>query len=239
VVFIDDDVVPTPALIAEHIRIHAEQAADVVVLGPMLSPPDFLMSPWVRWEQAMLMKQYDAMVAGRWRPSPRQFYTGNASLKRQRLIAAGGFNEAFRRAEDVELAYRLAEHGLSFVFNPQAIGYHYAERSFRSWLDIPYAYGRNDVIFWRDKHQDWLLPQINREFHRRNTLIRVLVHLCVGRARRTASALAVLTFAVHMSARLRIWRAAHLLYSSIFNVRYYQGLADELGGRASFLAHVS
>src|SRR5581483_2355937 len=66
VLFTDDDVVPTPRLIAEHIRIHDQSGPNVVVLGPMLTPDGFAMSPWVRWEQAMLAKQYAQMNAGAW-----------------------------------------------------------------------------------------------------------------------------------------------------------------------------
>ncbi len=63
VVFLDDDVVPTQRWLAEHMRIHEHQP-NTVVLGPMLSPPGFAMQPWVRWEQAMLMKQYVRHVGG-------------------------------------------------------------------------------------------------------------------------------------------------------------------------------
>ena len=235
VLFLDDDVMPTPLLVREHMRIHGEQSA-VVVLGPMLSPPDFKLSPWVRWEQAMLDKQYSAMTEARWRPTPRQFYTGNASLARRYVIEAGGFDESFRRAEDVELAYRLAPLGLQFVFNADAIGYHYAERSFRSWMDTPYLYGRYDVVFGRDKDQHWLLPQIAKEFRRRNHLIRLLVHFCVGRPTLTRTLLTALKVASDLSQQIwseRLIRAAH---SSMYNLRYYQGVAEELGGRAPFYA---
>ena len=120
------------------------------------------MTPWVRWEQEMLMKQYRAMLRGDWAATARQFYTGNASLRRSHILAAGGFDEGFRRAEDVELAYRLANKGLDFVFNMQAVGMHFAERSFRAWLDMAYAYGRNDVIFARDRNQKWLLSAVRQ-----------------------------------------------------------------------------
>ncbi|MCK5924044.1 MAG: glycosyltransferase family 2 protein, partial [Methylococcales bacterium] len=135
ILFIDDDVVPTPTLIEDHLR-HHETASDIVVIGPMLTPPHHSLLPWVAWEQAMLEKQYNAMQAGEWEPTPRQFYTGNSSIARQHLDAAGGFDTEFRRAEDVELAYRLADMGLRFIFDSQAVGYHYAERSFDSWMGI-------------------------------------------------------------------------------------------------------
>ena len=239
VLFIDDDVVPAPQLIAEHVRVHSDQNDDVVVLGPMLTPTDFTMSPWVHWEQAMLAKQYSAMISGKWEPTARQFYTGNTSLARRHLLATGGFDENFRRAEDVELAYRLAQMGLRFIFNPDAIGYHYAERSFHSWMEIPYVYGRNDVIFTRDKHQDWLLPTILTEFHNRNLLIKLLVQICLDRSGVSSGVLAGLKVAVHLGQRIGLGRLVQAAHSGMFNLRYYQGIADELGGRAKFFTQVS
>ncbi len=59
VLFIDDDVVPAPQLLAEHLRFHERRGDDLAVLGPMLTPGGFDMVPWVRWEQAMLVKQYN------------------------------------------------------------------------------------------------------------------------------------------------------------------------------------
>jgi GT2 family glycosyltransferase len=238
ILFLDDDVMPAPTLIAEHMRTHATAEHEIVVLGPMLSPPDFAMLPWVRYEQAMLYKQYRAMQAGDWEPSPRQFYTGNASLARQQLIDIGGFDEHFHRAEDVELAYRLAARGLRFVFNADAVGYHYAERSLESWLAIPYAYGRNDMIFARDKGQTWLLREIPREFKQRNVLIKQLVALCSKQPRLRAPVLALLKLSVRIGQLLGSERLMQMAHSSMFNLRYYQGLAEESAGQLFFLAEV-
>ncbi len=239
VLFVDDDVIPAPQLIAEHWRLHAASDGNLIVLGPMLSPRDFKMAAWVQWEQAMLVKQYDAMVRGKWSPTARQFYTGNTSLARAHLVAAGGFDPAFRRAEDVELAYRLAARGLRFVFNPAAVGWHYAERSFAAWLEIPYVYGRNDVIFTRAKNQTWLLPTVWHEFRGRNPFIRGLTHACLDHARLSALVIATLRRAAEMGAAARVPAIPRMAYSGIFNLRHYQGVADELGGRAKFFAGVA
>ena len=229
IVFIDDDVVPEAGLLAEHVRAHHEAGREVVVLGPLLTPEGFAMAPWGRWEQEMLMKQYRAMMRGDWQPTARQFYTGNASLRRSHILAVGGFDENFRRAEDVELAYRLVVQGLRFVFTMKAVGMHYVERSYRSWLDAAYAYGRNDVIFARDRNQKWLLSAIHREFRDRHKLVRSLVRLCRGRswlASLTASALKLTADAAALVHADGIERSA---YSGLFNLRYYSGLFDELG----------
>lgn len=228
ILFIDDDLVPEPRLLAEHARSHHEARRDVVVLGPMLTPEGFEMAPWVRWEQEMLMKQYRAMLRGDWPATARQFYTGNASLRRSHIVAAGGFDEGFRRAEDVELAYRLADRGLDFVFNMQAVGMHFAERSFRAWLDAAYTYGRNDVIFARDRNQKWLLPKVHREFQDRHFLIRSLVRTCTGRSRLTSIASSALKLAADAATRLRAREIERQAYSGLFNLQYYNGLFNEL-----------
>ena len=228
VVFIDDDVVPEPQLLAEHARSHQEAGRDVVVLGPLLTPEGFEMAPWVRWEQEMLMKQYRAMLRGDWTATARQFYTGNASLRRSHILAAGGFDEGFRRAEDVELAYRLADKGLDFVFNMQAAGMHFAERSFRAWLDAAYTYGRNDVIFTRDRNQKWLLPAIRQEFQDRHILIRLLVRICRGRSRMSQIVTSALKLTADAATLLRANNIERRAYSGLFNLQYYNGLFNEL-----------
>ena len=131
ILFLDDDVVPCIDLITEHLRSQTESGENAISLGPMLTPPDARYTPWVDWEQVMLARQYEAMTSGVWEATPRQFYTGNTLIGRQLLLQSGGFDPAFRRAEDVELALRLARVGAKFIFTPQAYGYHYAERSFR------------------------------------------------------------------------------------------------------------
>ena len=139
----------------------------------MLTPGDADLSPWVAWEQHQLYKQYERFAAGE--PAyPRQFYTGNASVLRTAFTEAGGFDTSFRRAEDVELALRLARRGQSFVFEPGAEAHHYAERSLESWARIAFDYGRHDVDFARI-HEPDILGQIAWMFSERHVLQRVLV----------------------------------------------------------------
>jgi GT2 family glycosyltransferase len=232
--FIDDDVVPSPQLVAEHIQWHQEHGDFLVVIGPMLSPPDFDMSPWVQWEQDKLAQQYLDMVTGKWQPTARQFYTGNTSLARRRFMESGGFDPTFKRAEDVELAYRLSARGNRFLFNPQAVGYHYAERSLNSWLAIPYAYGCNDVIFANQKGQTWLLSVILEEFRSRNWLIQGLTRLCLDRPRVSVIMNNTLVKIVRLGLKIKMHRLSGRACSALFNLRYYQGVADGLEGRTVF-----
>jgi GT2 family glycosyltransferase len=238
ILFIDDDIAPDSYLILEHVAMHAKLGAGTVVLGPMLSPVDHEMQPWVHWEQNMLYKQYHSMETGEYAPTARQFFTGNTSLERRLIVEAGGFDPRFRRAEDVELAYRLSECGASFVFHPKAIGYHYAVRSFESWLAIPYAYGKSDVIFSQLKNQKWLVPTVLREYRTRHLMTRTLISLCLDRPWIYQWVQALLKNLMETSYRKGKIKITEWVCSSIFNLRYYQGFADEMGGRAVFFGRI-
>ena len=231
VLFIDDDIVATPTLVEQHLRAHGDSTSSVVI-GPMSNAPGFKYSPWVAWEQAKLYKQYRAMHDGVYAASFRQFYTGNASLPRELFLRAGGFDTSFRRAEDIELSYRLDQLGATFVFDETAIAHHFAERSFASWLAAADAYGRNDVTFARDHDQHWLLPAMATEFKERSVFTRFLVRVCLTRPRLgtfAARALRAIGCAPWM-----IPRVASLALSGLYGLTYYRSAGTEYGDTAEF-----
>lgn len=236
VIFVDDDVVASPDLVARHLDAHHRDGRDgrLVVIGPMLLPSDFDASPWIRWEQDKLQEQYDSMVAGEWAPTFRQFYTGNASLPRDLLLDAGGFDDRYRRAEDVELSYRLHQAGCRFAFDEDAIGWHYAERSFRSWIGNASDYGRNDVVFARDHDRPELLEFVRVEFPGRHPLVKAAVRAGVA-VPLLGAALQTTTDAVaRTAARTGLARTTDAALSIAYNLAYYRAVADELGGPSAF-----
>jgi GT2 family glycosyltransferase len=230
VVFVDDDTVPLPTLLEQHLRVH-QAKADAVVIGPMLAPRDWPRPPWIRWEEDSLEDQYRGMAAGKFACTPRQFYTANASVGRQAFLEAGGFDSTFKRAEDVELAYRMRDRGASFIFEPSAIVHHYAERTFEAWCRTPYQYGRYDVVMHREKGHE-ALPCAAHEFHSRHVLTRVLARACVGRPALVHASVKVLRSVASTAERFGQAGAARLALSGIFNLLYWQGVCDEFGGPA-------
>jgi len=232
ILFIDDDVVPEPTLLAEHLLLHAEDER-AVVIGTLLAPPGFRLNPWTQWEESMLRKQYADMAAGKWEPTPRQFYTGNASVRREAVLAAGGFDPQFRRAEDVELAYRFRDQKLRFYFNPAAQGWHHALRSLHAWLNIPTAYGWADVAMYRSGRL-MTLQSMAKDFRWRQRPLRWLAHLCIGRPLLVNLAVGALLGAARLAGWARQPRLAGAAYSAIFNLRYWQSVSEQLGGRPAF-----
>jgi GT2 family glycosyltransferase len=230
VLFLDDDVVPDATLIAIHLEAHRTQPSRVVV-GPMLPAHDWPRSAWVRWEEEKLQLQYKAMLDGEYPCTPRQFYTANASLRRDQFLEAGGFDATFKRAEDVELAYRLRDRGAIFCFEPRAIVTHYPTRTFAAWCRTPYQYGRYDVVMHRDKGHE-ALPCAAVEFHRRQALNRWLARLCVGRPRLLGATIGGLRGLAWAGDRVRARGIASRALSGIFNLLYWQGVCDEFGSQA-------
>src|SRR5205823_3911648 len=163
--------------------------------------------------------QYQELADGKYPCTPRQFYTANASLRRHSFITAGGFDSIFKRAEDVELAYRMRDAGARFVFLPDAGVMHYASRSFAAWSQTPYQYGRYDVVMHRDKGHEALWCAAD-EFARRNALNRVVARACVGRNTLARATVLILRGAVHLTDSLGAPRAAILALSGIYNLLY-------------------
>jgi glycosyltransferase involved in cell wall biosynthesis len=103
--FIDDDVLASPDLLANHRESHAEHL-NRLVRGPVIN---FSISP-------PLKPHHDL-----WRYySMNYLCTSNASLRRDWLLEAGLFDPDFQRWEDAELGVRLKRLGVRRFFNSKA-----------------------------------------------------------------------------------------------------------------------
>ena len=235
VVFLDDDVEPAPDLLARHAAHHVGggHADKEVVIAPMLPDPALAWQepPWIAWEHAMLEKQYTAWRTGEWQGcGPHHFYSGNASLRREHLLAVGGFDERFPRQEDVELAVRLERQcGVRFVYEAQARGIHRPRRRFASWLAVPYAYGQLDVVRARRGDTGW--GTVRHGYHARNLLTRRLADLSLAAPPLRAPLRALLLGAATLAYRGHRAGAAFAALSVIYNLRYLEGVQSEVGAR--------
>lgn len=170
IAFLDDDVDTKPGWLAAHVATMADEG--VVSLGALLPPRGWKPSAWTRWEARTLVHEYGRIARGEYEPGWRQFFTGNAVVRRADVIAVGGFDETFLRAEDIELGVRLAKLGRRFVLTDGAASWHDSRRSLRSWMRIPGLYAKYDLAIDR-KHPDlkWL-EVVQGEQATRNLLLR-------------------------------------------------------------------
>lgn len=227
-VFLDDDVVPVPRFLAEHVRVHDAERGDVVVLGPLSSLPHYD-QPWITWEQVQVEKQYAAMERGDWEPTYRQFWTGNASVGREHVLAAGLFDAECLRGEDVELGWRLAERGVGFRFNPRAQGFHHAERSLESFCRAHESYGRLEVELFGRRSREEALATLAGNLGRLHRAQRTLLLEALDRPWASAELERALRGILTSPLASRQPRLARPVCSLLANLLYWRASSAALG----------
>ena len=145
IAFVDDDVDPVPDWLQRHLAAH-ESTAPVATIGPLLAPPGWRPTPWNWWEAQTLAREYARMQRGLYAPTCRQFFTGNAMVRRRDFEAVGGFNERLLRAEDIELGLRLHERGVRFSLVASAAGWHDSFRTADGWRRMARQYAVADRL---------------------------------------------------------------------------------------------
>jgi glycosyltransferase involved in cell wall biosynthesis len=115
IIFIDDDVLPLPNFVEEHLRSHASHL-QAIVRGGAINVESFDDLPPPVWS----IRHY----------SGNYFWTTNVSVPLETLRAIGGFNETFSEYgwEDIDVGLRLRARGVKAVFNPRALVFHYKPR---------------------------------------------------------------------------------------------------------------
>jgi hypothetical protein len=224
-------------LLRRHLELQESQE-HTAAMGVMILPPNKRLDPWLEWEAVTLEKQYASMMRGDWGATPRQFYTANSSFQKDDALRAGLFDATFRRAEDVELAYRMQDIGVGFQFLAEAVVYHEPNRSYADWLKVPWQYGQYDVVMWQKKERASILQKARNDFHRRQRVLRLAARLLVGRKLLLNGFISAAAISASLSARIGFRRPCRGLYSAIFNLQYWQGFCESTGGRAAFWGHL-
>lgn len=111
IIFIDSDLIVTEDFISSHVKAH--KTPRDIVHGPVIHTNDL--------ENATSTKMKITDI------SRAFFATGNVSIRKDQLMAAGLFDEDFREYgwEDLELGIRLARLKMRKVDCPSCVGYHY------------------------------------------------------------------------------------------------------------------
>lgn len=149
VLFLDDDMLCTPGLIAAHAAAHRAEER-MVGFGAVLlsadSPPSLAAECFKREIGAFHLQQKQSARMG-WQEIECVF--SNTSLPRIVLAEAGGFDETFRMREDLELGVRLCNPGLKTRYIDSAIAYQYYEKSAADLICDAEAFAVADVLFAR------------------------------------------------------------------------------------------
>jgi glycosyltransferase involved in cell wall biosynthesis len=121
IVFLDDDIVAPPGLLAAHLELLMRHPGDGTI-GPAVTAPELVDAPHLHYLDTRGVAR---LAAG---PAPaRYFVTQNAAVPRAAFLSVGGFDEAFRSYgfEDMEIAFRLEDQaGVRFHCLPAPVPFH-------------------------------------------------------------------------------------------------------------------
>jgi GT2 family glycosyltransferase len=155
-VFLDDDDVPEPDLLAEHLAGHVTHPdLGVAILGRTTLAPEVRRLPLMRHvtEVGNQLFSYGKMQPGQVFDYTG-FWGGRSSCKRTFLVRFGVFNPDYKfGCEDIELGWRLKRHGLRVVFEPRAHTVMIRSLTFDQFCARSYQQGRSQHRFHR-MHDD-------------------------------------------------------------------------------------
>jgi glycosyltransferase involved in cell wall biosynthesis len=86
---------------------------------------------------------------------PPYAITMNWASRRVVLQELGGFDERFRRCEDVDLAYRMTKAGYTLAFAPTAVVYHHNEDRLAGLFRKGFAHGFHGVLALK-RHEEFV-----------------------------------------------------------------------------------
>jgi len=146
ILFLDDDIVALPRLLEEHVRLHCEDERAVVV-GHLDFPPDLEYSTFLWYLDRI--NEFNSLLHKRPKGEKHRpvALTGNTSVRKEHLVAAGGYDEGFKEygGEDKDLGYRLQKLGLNFKYAPGARAYHYHSKGLDAFCQGMISAGKQMV----------------------------------------------------------------------------------------------
>jgi GT2 family glycosyltransferase len=134
VLFTDNDTIPVPRLVAEHIAWHARHPAEhVAVVGHVRWAKGIKVTPFMKWLDDGVQFQFGALDGDE--ASWAHLYGANSSIKRSFLERVGGYDEERLPYlyEDIDWGHRAREHGLRVLYARRAIVDHWRPMTLDVW----------------------------------------------------------------------------------------------------------
>jgi GT2 family glycosyltransferase len=135
ILFLGADMLPSPELVARHADGHRrDPEPDAGLLGHVRWARELRQTAFMRWLDDGVQFDFGSIrgdEAAWW-----HFYACNVSLKRSRLEAVGGFDEAFRFGyEELDLALRLHHAGFRLRYDREAEVEHLHQPTIAAWQE--------------------------------------------------------------------------------------------------------
>jgi glycosyltransferase involved in cell wall biosynthesis len=236
-VFLDDDVEPFPALLAEHWRVYHHAKTPTATVGPprpvrLTNGGLQEIAAWTWWEQQFAMMQ---------RPGHRftydNLFSGNLSVPGTLFSSVGGFDEEFTSCrDDSELGLRLIRHGARIAFAPAAEAWHHELRDTSALRRRKHAEGMADIRLARLYPELWPVLNLSLPDRRRSRIYDSVRRAALRSSKLGYVAAAALERALPVLEGLRLRGTWRTVQAGLMYYAYWQGVARAVGDYASFTA---
>ena len=125
--FMGDDIIPTPKVVESHLKFHANYPSDNAVgLGAAIFDDELRQDPFRRWLDDSGIQFGVSFTSGTQTVNSDFFYVTNTSIKRSFQERAGKYDERFPfdMHDDHEMGVRMKELGIEVSFLPDAVAIH-------------------------------------------------------------------------------------------------------------------
>lgn len=233
VLCLDDDMVASPALLAEHLAAHAG-GERLLVQGGLSLHESVARTPFLRYEESLRQ----AFARDKSRPGAsldgEDVSGGNISIAKSLLDEVGGFNASLKglRNTDGELAYRLSRCAVRIVYCHAAMAAMTHSNDFAASVRASYLYGKSYVYSQAQYPETrWKLSPLLND--RGWSLRRILRWFYVRpepewRGAAIEAALVAITRGVEL---LHLTPLLPALYRAALDVAFWRGVHEASGGK--------
>lgn len=156
ILILNDDAIAAPDLVARHVQAQVrlqQKQVKAAVLGIFTPKREECSSPFLELlHQRDVNFRYSKMQPHQFYDY-RHFWTCNLSLPWTAFEVAGLFDEDFWAAEDIDLGYRLEQHGYRIYYDPSCKAEHDHPFDFKAFCPHRLLVGRNLVLLAK-KHPE-------------------------------------------------------------------------------------
>jgi GT2 family glycosyltransferase len=226
-VILDDDMEPAPACLRKH-SLHHVPGSKTCVMGAVPIHVDRTSAPVVRYVAAKFANHLENLSKPEHEFVVRDFYSGNASIRREVLAQAGGFAEEFvlYGNEDIELSLRLREAGVTFEYDTEALAYQQYGKGLTDLARDTYEKGKTAVLLARRHPESFEGLQLAR--YRSNSKLWRIIRAALLAATRSQDRAS--TVMLRLARRLERAGAGRrpMFYVLVLDYFYWSGVAAAL-----------